>query len=328
MPPLIIGLVLITLTIIFLLLAIRTSRAKNPLGRWIGVIITGLLTILCVVIGGVTLRGIYWLAGPRGNPVSAVKVASTPAQLAAGQRLAHLCTGCHAGNDNLPLSGGTRNMIGGPGGSGLGTLYAPNLTPGGPLKNWSDGQIIRAIREGVNKDGHALIIMPSSSFHHMSDSEVQSIVAYLRSQPAVTHATPARNMNLIGTLLVGAGLFPTSAQPPITQPVVAPPAGVNATYGRYLVETTGCQECHGEDLAGGKVNGGGPPPGPNLTLIVPKWTEADFVTTIHTGIDPNGRSLRPDMMPWKEISAAYSDTDLQAIYTYLHGFKPIDHSGG
>ena len=33
----------------------------------------------------------------------------------------------------------------------MGVLYATNLTPGGPLKDWTDGEIVRAIREGVAK---------------------------------------------------------------------------------------------------------------------------------------------------------------------------------
>ena len=82
------------------------------------------------------------------------------------------------------------------------------MTPGGPLKDWSDGEIVRAIREGLDRDGRPLLIMPSDAFHHLSDDDVQNLVAYLRSQPAVQHATPARDMNLLGLILVGAGLFP------------------------------------------------------------------------------------------------------------------------
>lgn len=94
--------------------------------------------------------------------------------------------------------------------------------------------------------------------------------------------------------------------------------------GIVLVAISGCRTCHGADLAGGSANAG-PPPGPNLTLIVPRWTAAQFVKTIRTGTDPNGYSLRPDMMPWKQFSAAYSDEELSAIYRYLHGLKPIEH---
>jgi mono/diheme cytochrome c family protein len=170
--------------------------------------------------------------------------------------------------------------------------------------------------------------MPSEEFHNLSDADVQSIVAYLRSQPATPNKpqndTPSNSLNLLGAIFVGAGLFPTSAQPPITQPVVAPPEGTSAAYGKYLVDNIGCRSCHGPDLAGGTPGGFGPPPGPNLTQLVPKWSEADFVNTIRTGVDPTGHALNPDAMPWKEYAAFATDDDLKAIYAYVHGLTPID----
>ena len=101
--------------------------------------------------------------------------------------------------------------------------------------------------------------MPSDGFHGMSDADVQAVVAYLRSQPPVARTTPPRRLNVIGTILVGASLFPTAVQPPVVGPVASPPPGVSADYGAYLVQVSG-RSCHGADLAGGRA-GGGPPPG-------------------------------------------------------------------
>ncbi|MGH2460884.1 MAG: c-type cytochrome [Chloroflexota bacterium] len=322
--PLIVGIVLVLVGIVFALLVARAARAKNPLLRWLGVIVAGLLTGVCVLVGTIDLVGVYRLNAVHANPVSELKVSASAEQLARGEHLAHVCAACHSTTGSLPLNGGSASILSSPDGSGLATLYAPNLTPGGPLKDWSDGEIIRAVREGVDQNGHALIIMPSEGFHQMSDSDVQAIVAYLRSQPAVDRATPPRNVYLIGTLLIGAGVFPTSVQAPIVGPVAPPPAGPSAEHGAYLVAISGCRSCHGADLAGGRA-GAGPPDGPNLTLIVPRWTATQFVTTIRTGKDPNGYSLRPDMMPWKEFSAAYSDEELTAIDAYLRTLKPIEH---
>lgn len=328
MVPIVVGIVFVALAVLFAILVVRVRGAKNPLARWLGVVLAGLLTVVFALGGVVDLVGVYRLDAPRGNPASGVKVAMTADQIARGEHLAHLCTSCHSTTGNLPLDGGRQSFLSNPDGSGLGTLYAPNLTPGGPLKDWSDGEIIRAIREGVDRDGRALIIMPSESFHAMSDADVQALVAYLRSQPAVSRQTPPRDIGLIGTLLVGAGLFPTEAQASIAQPIAAPPVGVTAEYGKYLVEISGCQVCHGADLAGGRAEENGPPAGPNLTVIVPRWTEAEFVQTIRTGTDPTRHSLRAELMPWKELSAAFSDDELKAIYSYLHALKPIEHAAG
>ena len=63
-------------------------------------------------------------------------------------------------------------------------------------------------------------------------------------------------------------------------------------------------------------------PAPNLTLVVPQWSEQDFVTAIRTGVLPGGKSLDPDKMPYKEFSEIMTDTDLQALYQYIHGLPP------
>jgi mono/diheme cytochrome c family protein len=229
------------------------------------------------------------------------------------------CPFCHSPTGKAPLIGQNLSK----GGPPVGTLYASNLTPAGEIKNWSDGEIIRAIREGVHKTGRPLILMPSEVFRHLSDVDVQAIVAYLRSQPAVEPNTPPTKLNVFGALLIGAGLAPASAQPPITQPIIAPAEGVSADYGKYLVSILGCRLCHGENLAGRKSGGPGPPGGPNLTLILPTWNVEEFIHTLRTGIDPYNRTLAKGM-PWKNISTFASDEDLKAMYAYLHGLTPIE----
>jgi mono/diheme cytochrome c family protein len=203
-------------------------------------------------------------------------------------------------------------------GQSLGVLVPQNLTPGGPLRDWSDAEIARAIREGVDPDGRPLLIMPSDAFHHLSDADAGMLVAYLRSQPSVSHATSQRDINLLGLMLVGAGLFPTAAQPHIDQPQTAPPAGVTTDYGKYLVDITGCGTCHGADLHGRVPTGFGPPAGPNLAAIVPTWAEGDFVRFFRTGDDPYSRHVDPALMPWQDIGRAYTDDELRAMYAYLH----------
>lgn len=143
------------------------------------------------------------------------------------------------------------------GGPPIGTVYAPNLTPGGHLNDWSDGEIIRAIREGVHKSGRSLIIMPSEIFHNLSDADAQAIVAYLRSQPTVMPDTPPNSLNVIGALFTAA-LPIFTVQQPSAQAIVAPPVGVSADYGKYLIGILGCQICHGANLADGG-GGFGPP---------------------------------------------------------------------
>ncbi len=301
-------------------LAIRAGRAQNRALKWVGLVLSSLLTLACTLVIGVALVGFYRINFPPHRPtVADIKVAGTPDQVARGARFSVFCPLCHSPTGKPPLVG--QNFANG--GPPVGTLYASNLTPAGEIKDWSDGDIIHAIREGVHKTGRSLIIMPSEVFRNLSDGDVQAIVAYLRSQPAVEPNTPATKLNVIGALFIGAGLPLISAQPPITQPIVAPAEGVSADYGRYLVSILGCGLCHGENLRGRKSGGPGPPGGPNLTLILPPWSVEDFIHTLRTGVDPYHHTLA-EGMPWKEISTFASDDDLKAIYTYLHGLTPME----
>jgi hypothetical protein len=159
--------VLVALVLLFAWLARRAWRARNAIVKWVGVVLAGLLTLVLALATIVAVIGFYKLYAPAGNPVANVKVQGTPDQIARGQKFANICAGCHSTTTALPLDGGNQNFV-----EGLGTLFAPNLTPGGPLKDWSDGEIIRATREGVHQTGRPLIVMPSETFRYFSDGDV------------------------------------------------------------------------------------------------------------------------------------------------------------
>jgi cytochrome c553 len=311
--------VLILLIGLFVWLATRAGRARRGYIKWPGIILSGLLALLFTVVLVVALIGTYKLnVSPYHYNTSTASVSTTQEVVARGQKKAILCAGCHSSTTNLPLDGSKENMLAG---SPFGVLYAPNLTPGGPLKDWSDGEIIRAIREGVDKNGRPLLIMPSQTFRGLSDADVEGLVAYLRSQPAVNRPIPPRDMSFAASILVGAGVFPTSAQAPLNGPVQAPQAGT-PEYGKYMANSYGCIDCHGLQLTG---NPGGAPPAPpaapNLTLLVPKMTEDQFVQVFRAGKDPTGRPIS-DQMPWNDYNRALTDAELHDLYTYIHSLPP------
>ena len=114
--------------------------------------------------------------------------------------------------------------------------------------------------------------------------------------------------------------------------MAAPQPGTRA-YGKYMVDIIGCRSCHGDQLQG-KVDNGqpGPPPGPNLTKIVPTWTAAQFVTFFNTGLRPDGSPVPtltlPDgtmepRMPWNQVRASTTDDELNDICDYLHSLAPV-----
>ena len=297
-------------------LALRTRRAQNRVVKWAGLVLASLVALVSTIALVVTLVGFYRINFPPSRrTVTDIRVAGTPDQVARGARFSAFCPLCHSPDGKAPMVG--RNLAEG-GGPPFGTLWAPNLTPAGEIGKWSDAELIRAIREGVHQSGRALVIMPSEIFHHLSDVDVEAIVAYLRSQPAAGSSTPPTRLNILAGFLFGAGIAPTSAQPPITHPTIAPPEGVSVEYGNYLVSILGCRACHGESLAGGKSGGPGPPAGPNLMVFLSKWSLEDFIHTLRTGVDPYKHTLT-EGMPWKAISAFATDADLEAMYLYLRG---------
>lgn len=316
-------LLVILLAALFAWLATRAWRARSALVRWPGLALSGLLALALAVVAVVGLIGIYRLnVAPYRYTVSDVQVAMTPENIARGEKLAHICIDCHSSTGDLPLDGSAFDFLADPSAPPVGSLWGPNLTSGGRLKDWSDGEILRALREGVGKDGRPLVIMTSQAFKYMSDEDAQALVAYLRSQPAVERDLPRRDLNLLGAIFFGAGLFPTSAQEPITAPVVAPAPGSEA-YGEYLVYATGCRDCHGENLDGVVQNG---PPGlsaPNLLTSMPAWEEAKFLALFRSGKLPNGRGVDPMVMPWKSYGETFTDQDLKDIYNYLHGLPAL-----
>jgi mono/diheme cytochrome c family protein len=304
--------VLVLLAVMFGWLVSRAWHARHGYVKWPGSILAGLLTVLCAILAVIGGIGVIRLSGGGSPAAASSQVAVTQENTERVSRWVNGCAGCHSSTGSQPLDGSKDAFFDGP----MGVMYAPNLTPGGPLKSWSDSQIARAIREGVDRDGHPLVIMPSEGFHNISDADTQALVNYLRGQPAVVRDLPARNLSLIPAALIGAGVFPTSAQSPLTGPVAAPQAGVTVDYGKYLVALSGCRDCHGPDLKGGQGGGFGPPGGSNLAGIVPQWQDTGFVNLMRTGKDPTGRQVSEDM-PWKDFGKMFNDTELRAMYTYL-----------
>jgi mono/diheme cytochrome c family protein len=307
------GLILVVLTILLAWLALRTWRARNALVKWGGGVLSSLLTLVAGVVTVVALIGLYKGYAPRNAPVPDLRVAGTPEQIQRGEYLANsFCTSCHSGNGELPLTGGLD--LGEDLPLPLGKFVSVNLTPAGPLKDWSDGEIFRALRNGIDKDGRWLTIMSNVRVRRMADEDILALIAFLRSQPAVVNETPhpPDQATFMGVLMLGAGMLP-EGQPPISGVISTPAKGPTVEYGEYIVSYQDCRDCHGEDLRGG-VQGQLAPIGPPLAMVK-SWTAEQFITTLRTGVDPSGHQVI-DTMPWKQIGRL-DDVDLTAMYQYL-----------
>jgi mono/diheme cytochrome c family protein len=113
-------------------------------------------------------------------------------------------------------------------------------------------------------------------------------------------------------------------------------AGAAATplsAGQYLAVAADCSSCHtapgGAPYAGGDElkTPFGSIYGPNITpdpaTGIGSWSKADFVRALRMGIGKNGEYLYP-AMPYPNYTKL-SDADLDALWTYFRGIKPVHH---
>jgi cytochrome c553 len=288
--------------------------------RIIGKVLLGLvaLIVLVVIVGyavsAMKLRKRYAIAPAR------LVVPDDPASLARGQAFAALsgCTGCHSATlggqmmiDQFPVA----------------RLAAPNLTRGrgGVGAAYTDADWERAIRHGVRRSGDPLFIMPSSEFNKFRDEDVGALIAYLKSVPPVDNSVPRRTIYPLFRVLhmFGAPLVEAEKIDHGRQRVVAPPPGATMEYGKFVAG--GCRFCHGEDLKGQAVGGEpGAPPSPDITRTGSpgRWTEAQFVQTLRTGVTPAGRRLVDRYMPWSSIGKLRDD-ELRGVWMYLQAADSV-----
>ncbi len=310
--------------------------------------ILGWLFVLLVL--GVSGLLVYVTQFLPSIPVDAgLRVEITPERVKRGEYLAHhvaVCMDCHSTRDWTLFSGPLKPGTLGVGGERFdqsmnfpGTFIAPNITPH-VLKDWSDGEIYRAITSGVSKDGHPLFpIMPYPSYGKMAAEDIHSIIAYLRSLPAAA-SNPAASkadppMNIILHLM-----------PQPAQPSAVPAKTDTVAYGRYLANAAGCTECHtkmvkgkvaGQPYAGGfefAMPGGmlrSPNITPHETTGIGAWTKQVFLERFKAyGTDrfkpvpvDTTKGEMQTVMPWS-MYAGMTEEDLGAIFDFLKTLKPVE----
>ena len=198
----------------FFTLFLRSIHSASWLAKLLGGLVAGAAALLFAGAFVIGLLGMWRLEAPRSRAVSDIKVEPTAELIARGRQVAQSCIPCHSFDGGPDLNGGARNLAPVISGISTGVVYAPNLTPGGDIKRWSDGEIIRAVREGVDGRGIPLL-HPAAQYRSMSDEDAAGLVAYLRSQPELRHDQPRRSLNLPGLLMLGAGWLQTGEQPPL-----------------------------------------------------------------------------------------------------------------
>jgi mono/diheme cytochrome c family protein len=231
-------------------------------------------------------------------------------------------------------------------GPGFGFIYVPNITPDPEtgIGAWTDGELVRALREGLDREGRILFpAMEAELWRGLSDEDALALVSYLRSMSPERNEVPANRFSFVYKALMGLRIV--KPQPAITAHVVAPPRGPTVAYGEYLAtHASMCAGCHtprspntGEydltqPLAGGIFALGLPEEGysatgsnltPHVATGIGDWSEEQFMIAMRTGLRPDGTVILP-IMPWPSYNY-WSENDLRAVWLYLRSLEPIDH---
>lgn len=304
--------------------------------------------VIITAVGGFTY---LCLRKPAAASPSDVKVEIGPARLARGKYLFTLadCDGCHSQRDFTRFDGPVVES-----GRGMGFVFPPdmglpgivaprNITPDKEtgIGNWTDGEKIRAIREGISRDGTALFpMMGYERFRHMSDQDVYSLVAYLDTLAPVRNAVPRSKIVFPVSMLMKGAPQPAGHVP-------EPDRSNKVKYGEYLVTLAGCMECHTPAKQGKPVKGmtlaGGQEfrfPGavvvsanitPDLETGIGRWSEQNFLDRFYQYkeyAEKGSPQVGPEsftLMPWLNF-AQVEPEDLKAIYAFLKTQKPIYHA--
>jgi mono/diheme cytochrome c family protein len=291
--------------------------------KLVGIVLGGLIGLLVIAVIFMIVSTNNRLNKQYTVTAETITIPTDEAGIANGAHWADIhCHACH-GDD---LSGG--EFFNDP---QLGYVDAPNLTSGqgGVGRTNTDEDWVRAIRHGVKSDGTSVFIMRANDFYYLSDYDLGSIIAHVKSVPPVDNEIRPQNLSPMAKVLYALGAFGDLLYAETIQHDVRPASaetevGVTAEYGEYLVNAHGCKSCHGENLAGGQPAEPGAPLAPNLTpggeLI--GWSEEDFFTTLRTGVVPTGRTLS-DSMPWLYFSKM-TDDEITAVWLYLQSQPALE----
>lgn len=303
--------------------------------------------VIALVIGAGGLLSYVKLALPNVGEAPNLKVQLTPDRIARGKYLANnvtVCIDCHSPRNWSLLSGPLDTSNIGTGGDKFdhsvgfpGEVLVPNITPFN-LKDWTDGEIFRAITSGVKKDGSAIFpIMPYLSYSKMDKEDIYAIIAYLRTLPSKASAKqPERQLDFPLNFLI-------NTMPVKPENGILPSSSDSLKYGAYLVNSAACKDCHtkqdkgefieGMDFAGGRDFNmpGGVLSSANITpdkeTGIGLWTKEIFLARFKAYEDKHklpkvNKGEFQTIMPWSMYGAMKVE-DLSAIYNYLKTVKPV-----
>lgn len=306
--------------------------------KWTGLTIGVLILFLAIGAAVINARGIPTYE----NNAPELTIDYTPERISQGERIVTMvCAECHRSEKGNVLTG--KKLLDIP--KSFGTAYSPNITndPEYGIGAYTDGEIAYLLRTGIKKDGaYAPLYMPK--FPHMSDEDVYSVIAYLRSDARPVKAKQSASVPCQPSFMTKALCNFVFKPLPYPEETIAPPSSEDKiAMGEYIVHgMVNCYDCHSADfktnnplepeksagyLGGGNMLldlDGNEILAPNLTphaTGIGEWTEEAFINAVKYGIKPDGSAMRYPMLKL----TALTDAEVSAVWAYLQTVPLIDN---
>lgn len=307
-------------------------------------ILLGLLVLLLIgAVSYIHFSGIPHYPTTLPKELVEKRVSLDSASIARGEKIASmLCVQCHMGTDNRLVGKLIPDMP-----VEFGKVSSYNITQDKEkgIGNWSDGELIYFLRTGIRTQDGSFAPPYMPKYCRMADQDIESVVAWLRSnnrnvQPS-KEEQPANQPNLLVKFLCRTMIKPLPYQSGIPFPDT-----MNAVaYGKYLAnDVYGCFGCHSADFktvndlepekSPGYYGGGNPlinmegqvVPSQNITPDpesgIGKLTEEEFARLLTSGIRPDKTTFRYPMIPHANLN----EREVKAIFAFLKTVPPIKNA--
>lgn len=310
--------------------------------KWVKRIGIGIGVLLVLFVGFVVV--FFYVLHPKSRAAPNVHAPTTPEVIARGEYLVRHVTGCalcHSPLDEMKpgdevdesqLFAGREFPVKDMGFPGI--LNGPNISSDkdAGIGAWTDGEVMRAIREGVDRNGKTLFpIMPYQHFRQLTDDDTLAIIAYLRTVKPQSKKLPRTTVPFPISMFIRLAPAPLTSSPP------AWPTDPTAR-GKILLEVMSCIDCHspmvkGKLVEGKHFAGGNKFKGPFGTVYTPNitpdqatgigaYSDDDLMRVLKEGKGKDGRALY--VMPWRAYQGA-SDEDLKAVIAGLRSLPAISN---
>ncbi|MBX3258356.1 MAG: c-type cytochrome [Labilithrix sp.] len=308
-------------------------------------VLAGVGAVIVLLITAVIVK--FYALSPKSRPAPVMSAPTNSEAVERGRYLVHhvtACVGCHSQVDSaIPGEPVVEGKLGA--GRDFGEIpdspvhiRAGNITSDSEtgIGGWTDGEVARAIREGVSKDGRGLFPqMPYTTYREtLSDGDVLDIIAYLRTLKPVKNDAGKTSVSFPVSMFLRAVPKPLETAPP-----PAPSPSDKLARGRWLLRASSCNDCHdsvdekmrkieGKALAGGMkfplANGRGYAIAPNITSDkatgIGAYSDEDVRRAIEEGKGKDGRDLYS--MPWSYYKGMTRE-DKDALIAALREVPPI-----